>query len=109
MNSSVLLPTCIDPTALSSVTNFCILPDYCTLSTCDLSEAHFTYLPSLAGNSFYTAVFGTVLLLQIGLGIFYKTWGFLVGMIFGLALEIVGYAARIMMSQNPFTPNPFLM
>ena len=110
MNSSYYFPSCVNPNALSSFpTNYCIPPELCTLSTCDLTEAHFTYVPTLAGNSLYLAIFAVVLILQIGLGVFYKTWGFLVGMIFGLVLEIVGYAARVMMSKNPFTSNPFLM
>ena len=49
------------------------------------------------------------MLLQLGLGIRYRTWGFLGGMFGGLVLEIVGYISRIQLHFNPFAKNPFLM
>lgn len=86
-----------------------IPPELCTLSTCPLSEANLSYDPSLAGNVFYTVLFALVLLLQVGLGIRYRTWGFLIAMFMGLVLEIIGYISRIQMHYNPFTSNPFLI
>jgi hypothetical protein len=67
------------------------------------------YLPTLPGNAVYAAAFGLLLLAQIGLGIKYQTWGFMVGMICGLVLEVVGYAGRIMLHGNPFDFNKFIM
>lgn len=81
----------------------------CTLKTCDLKYAQIGYVPSLAGNAFYVALFGFILLLQFFLGLRYRTWGFWVGTVFGFALEAVGYGARISMHYNPFPQNPFLM
>lgn len=87
-----------------------VIPDeLCTLSTCSLLQAHFQYIPSLAGNAFFIALFALLLLLQIGLSIRYRTWGFLVGMIGGLVLEVLGYVGRVQMHFNPFIKNPFLM
>lgn len=84
--------------------------DLCTLQTCPLSLANFTYVPNLFGNVLYAAIFGLVLISQIGLTIKYRsTWGYGVAMACGLALEVVGYVARIQMHQNPFPSNPFLM
>lgn len=83
--------------------------DQCTLTTCTLAQAHFDYVPSLAGNSLYTAIFGLALIAQLFFGIRYKTWGFMAAMFGGLVLEVVGYVSRIQMSINPFTSNPFLM
>ena len=81
----------------------------CTLSTCDLTLAHFTYIPNLGANAFLAALFGVCALVQFGLGIRYKTWGFLVTAICGLALEIIGYVGRILINQSPFDKNNFLI
>jgi hypothetical protein len=81
----------------------------CTVGTCPLSCAQVEYLPTLAGNAVYAAAFGLLLIVQLGLGIKYKTWGFTVGMICGLLLEVVGYAGRIMLHDNPFNFNNFIM
>ncbi|GFF26712.1 sphingoid long-chain base transporter RSB1 [Aspergillus udagawae] len=82
--------------------------DYCTLGTCPLSLANFDYVPNLAGNVLYLALFGTMLVANLGLGIYYRTWGYLVGMIGGLALEVIGYVGRIQLHYNPFPFDPFL-
>jgi hypothetical protein len=84
-------------------------PDSCTLQTCPLSLAHLSYLPTLPGNALYAAIFGLCLIAQIALCVRYHIWGFLCGMFGGLVLEIIGYAARIMMHSNPFTKTNFLM
>lgn len=82
---------------------------YCTLSTCPLELANVSYVPNLAGNILFTSIFGLFLAVQLFLGIRYRTWGFLVGMIGGNCLEIIGYAGRIQMHYNPFREDPFLM
>jgi len=43
------------------------------------------------------------------LGIRYKTWGYMVAMVFGLLLEVIGYVARVMLHNSPFDNNFFLM
>ena len=83
-------------------------PNLCTLDTCPLSWAEVDYVPSLAGNLIYVGVFGLALLLQIGLGIYYKTWTYLIAMVGGLVGEIIGYIGRVQMHYNPFLKNPFL-
>ncbi|GAQ08722.1 sphingoid long-chain base transporter RSB1 [Aspergillus lentulus] len=82
--------------------------DYCTLDTCPLSLANFNYVPNLAGNLLYLVLFGTMLVANLGLGIYYRTWGYLVGMIGGLALEVIGYVGRVQLHYNPFPFDPFL-
>lgn len=81
----------------------------CTVETCSLSCAQVEYLPSLAGNGIYATAFGLLLIAQLWQGIKYKTWGFMVGMVCGLFLEVVGYAGRIMLHNNPFNFNSFIM
>ncbi|GFN18516.1 hypothetical protein AtubIFM55763_008697 [Aspergillus tubingensis] len=82
--------------------------DYCTLTTCPLSDAYVNYVPSLAGNIFYAAVFAALLIAQLILGIRYRTWGYLTGLFGGLLLEIIGYVGRIQMHYNPFKFTPYL-
>lgn len=89
--------------------NYSIDQQFCTLQTCCLDQSHFHYIPSFAGNVFFAALFGLLLIPQVGLGYYYKTWGFAFGMFFGLALEVVGYACRVLLHQRPFSDNPFLM
>ncbi|KAJ5216412.1 RTA1-domain-containing protein [Penicillium cinerascens] len=82
--------------------------DYCTLDICPLTEAYVYYVPSLPGNAFYLALFAILLVAQLGLGIRYRTWGYLAGLVGGLVLEIIGYAGRLQMHYNPFRFNPYL-
>ena len=82
----------------------------CTLDTCCLAQgAVFTYRPSYGGNIFFAALFGAFILPNAWLGIKYKTWGYMAGMIIGLVLEILGYVARIMLHDNPWDGNAFLL
>ena len=81
----------------------------CNLTVCDLSLAQVEYIPSIGGNSLYIAIFAICLALQIYFGIRYKTWGYMTATISGFALEIIGYAGRIMLWQNPFDNNAFLI
>lgn len=84
-------------------------PGLCTLDTCDFTLSQTGYRPNLGGNTFYTALFGLFFLAQIYQGVRHKTWGFMVAMLFGIGLEIIGYAARIMLNINPFNRDAFLM
>ncbi|KAJ3180698.1 hypothetical protein HDU87_001811 [Geranomyces variabilis] len=81
----------------------------CTLDTCDLSQANLDYVPTLAGNSIYFAIFAALLVFQIGAGIKYRTWGFMVAMMGGLILECLGYIGRLMLHSNPFNFNSFIL
>lgn len=83
--------------------------DNCNTTVCELSYAHVHYDPTLAGNAIYLLIFALVLVVQIVLGTWKKTWGYLFTMIPGLLLEIAGYYARIGMSKNPWEKMPFLM
>ncbi|KAL3440507.1 RTA1 like protein-domain-containing protein [Aspergillus insuetus] len=81
----------------------------CTLDTCPLSLAHITYLPNLAGNAFYVALFALLILIQLIIGTRTRTWSFMGSTICGLILEVLGYAARIKMRSNPFIDRWFTM
>ena len=81
----------------------------CTFETCCLAQSTFHYIPSWEFNLFFAIFFGAFILPQIGLGIVYRTWGFAVGMTIGLALEIVGYVARVQIRDSPFDDDPLLV
>ena len=83
--------------------------DLCILALCDLTLAHFDYLPSLGGNALYATIFGACFFTQLVLGIKYRTWGFMAATTIGMLTEIIGYVARLMMNSNPFTKSNFLM
>ncbi|KFZ16532.1 hypothetical protein V502_05047 [Pseudogymnoascus sp. VKM F-4520 (FW-2644)] len=80
----------------------------CTIETCSLKYANFEYIPNLAGNIIFLAIFGILLVPQIFFGIKYKTWGYMAGMLGGLLLEIIGYVGRVQIHFNPFKFDPFL-
>lgn len=63
-------------------------------------------LYSLGGNTFYAVAYALLLPPQIYFGVKHRTWGFLFAMFCGLVLEVIGYAARIRMSQGE---NQFVM
>jgi RTA1 like protein len=84
-------------------------PELCTLDTCDLTLASFMYLPNIPGNAIFAALFALFLVVQLFLGIKHKTWGFMGAFVMGLILETVGYIARILIHNNPFQNNYFLI
>lgn len=83
--------------------------ELCTLATCPISFGTVRYIPSLAGNALYLAIFAAVLAVQIILGSLYRNWAFMIAWLFGQALEVAGYVSRIKMHDNIFASNPFLM
>lgn len=74
-----------------------------------MSYAMIDYLPTVAGNAIYAAIFGILIVAHLALGIKFRTWGFLVGTSCAFILELIGYAGRIIMHDNPFPLNNFLM
>ncbi|KAK1075888.1 phospholipid-translocating ATPase rsb1, partial [Friedmanniomyces endolithicus] len=54
-----------------------IRQQFCTFETCCLAQSHFLYLPNYGANMFFCIFFAIMILPQIGLGIYYKTWGFM--------------------------------
>jgi len=67
------------------------------------------YLPSLAGNALYMAIFSLLLFVNLLFGIRYKTTTFTIWMSLGLIGEAVGYVGRIMLHNNIFSFNAFLI
>ncbi|KAL2819316.1 RTA1 like protein-domain-containing protein [Aspergillus cavernicola] len=83
--------------------------ELCTLETCPLSLGMVHYLPLLWCQILFMGIFGAAVIPQLGFGIRYKTWTFMVAMVLGLIGEVVGYGGRIMLNNNPFKLDGFLM
>lgn len=84
-------------------------PWLCTVTTCPIEWATIQYVPSLAGNVFYLALFAVILLTQTYLGIRYRTWTFMIALLGGEILEVLGYVGRIQLHNNIFVFGHFLM
>lgn len=69
----------------------------------------FAYLPNVGANALFIALLGLCLLAQLGLGVQYRTWDYMGGMVCGLVLELMGYVSRIFMHADPTNRTPFLM
>ena len=65
-------------------------PSLCTLTTCPLDWATIQYVPSLAGNAFYLALFLILLIAQTVLGVRFRSWSFMIALVGGGALEVIG-------------------
>lgn len=81
----------------------------CTLDICPVEWSVFQYQPSIAANATFIAVFGTLMIVHLILGAWYRTWGYMACMAAGCILQIIGYAGRIMLHDNPFDFGPFLI
>lgn len=85
-------------------------PQLCNYTTCPLDPfGQLYYRPSIGGNVLYLAIFVLGILIASGLSIKYKTWGYLVAIIGGAGLEIIGYIGRIMLWQDDFNNNNFII
>jgi len=85
-------------------------PYLCNYTTCPLIPfGQIQYRPTLAGNALFLAIFVLGLICCVGLSIRYRTWGYLVAIIGGTALEIVGYLGRILLWQDDFNNNNFII
>lgn len=67
------------------------------------------YRPSLPATALFIALFGVTMLIHVAQGILWKSWGFMSFMLAGCILEIIGYVGRLIVRDNPFDFNGFLM
>lgn len=74
---------------------------------CPVQGSIYGYYPSLAANAFFLAFFALFTLLNIGLGVHYRTWTFMIALALGCATEAVGYVGRILLHANPFSKPGF--
>lgn len=86
-------------------------PDFCTQVTpeCPVEGTIYGYYPSIGWNAGFAGFFGLSLLINVCLGIRYKTWSYAAAMSLGCLGELVGYIGRILMWNNPFDEAGFQM
>ncbi|KAG6131294.1 hypothetical protein E4U12_003802 [Claviceps purpurea] len=81
----------------------------CNLSNCPAEWSIYGYRPSLAGNATFLALFVLIGMVHGYLGYRWRSWGFMVGMLLGCMSEVIGYAGRIMLYNNPFSFDGFMI
>ncbi|KAF4968827.1 hypothetical protein FSARC_3856 [Fusarium sarcochroum] len=81
----------------------------CTLDICPLEASILRYQPNIPANAVFIAVFGLSMAIHAFQGIKMRTWGFMLSMMAGCILEIIGYVGRLIIHNNPFDFNGFLM
>ncbi|KAE9989480.1 hypothetical protein EG327_002636 [Venturia inaequalis] len=69
---------------------------------CPVQRSLYGYYPSLPANAFFLAFFAICMISNIILGTWKRTWTYLVAMFFGCLAQVIGYAGRIIMNDNPF-------
>ena len=79
----------------------------CSLQICDLSRSHFAYPPAYPAAEAYIIYFALFLILQIGLGVWYKTWRLIVGAFSCFLLYMLGFIAAAKLSADPFSDGWF--
>ncbi|PNY23444.1 uncharacterized protein TCAP_06613 [Tolypocladium capitatum] len=81
----------------------------CTLQRCPIEWSVYQYRPSLAANIIFLALFATAMAVHVFLGIRWKSWWFMSFIIVGCIVEMVGYAGRVILYQNPFSFGGFMI
>lgn len=81
----------------------------CTLELCPIEASILQYQPSIPATSVAIAIFGLSLLVNVAQGCYFRTWGFMAGLVCGCILEIIGYAGRLIIHDNPFDFNGFII
>ncbi|KAH8658016.1 RTA1 like protein-domain-containing protein [Xylariales sp. PMI_506] len=81
----------------------------CTLALCPVEWSVLGYQPSLAASSVFIALFSIAAILHFFQGLRWGTWSFMICVVLGCIDEIIGYAGRIMLNNNPFSFAGFLI
>lgn len=78
-------------------------------SYCPIDVSVYGYYPSLAANGFFLGFFALFALVNLCLGIRYKTWSYMIALVLGCVCAAVGYVGRILLHDNPFNQSGFVM
>lgn len=81
----------------------------CTLDLCPVTDSVYQYRPSLAANTSLLVLFFLSLLIHLAQGLRYRTYFYAAACTCGCICEILGYGGRLILHQNPFDFNGFLM
>lgn len=81
----------------------------CTLDDCPIEYSILRYRPSVPASAVFIAIFGVSMLIHAYQGIRSRTWSFMGCMLAGCIVEMVGYGGRLILYDNPFSFNGFIM
>ncbi|KFY01183.1 hypothetical protein V490_01035 [Pseudogymnoascus sp. VKM F-3557] len=81
----------------------------CTLALCPVEASLQGYRPTFSVQIAFMALFGVSMLIHLIQGVVYRTWFFASMMAVGCIGEIIGYAGRVLLYQNPFSFNGFII
>jgi hypothetical protein len=81
----------------------------CTLALCPVEASIQGYRPALGVEIAFIALFGVSMLIHLAQGIRYHTWFFASMMALGCIGEMIGYGGRVLMYQNPFSFDGFII
>jgi hypothetical protein len=81
----------------------------CSLETCSIEWSVFQYQPNLAANSLFIAIFGVSMLVHLYQGYRWKQWMFASLVALGCACEMIGYGGRLIMHDDPWSFNGFML
>ena len=81
----------------------------CTLELCPIEYSIFQYRPSLAANATFIVLHVILMFIHLALGLRLKHWWFSGATMAGCASNVIGYSARVLLWQNPFSFNGFLL
>ena len=74
---------------------------------CPVEATTYGYYPDLAGNAFFAAWFGLLLIAQLVLGFKNRTWTYMIALGLGTFGELMGYIGRLLMHNNPWNSPAF--
>ena len=81
-----------DPFACTEVT-----PD------CPVEDTIYGFRPNLGGNLFFVVLFGLLAIVNLVLGIRFRSWTYLIAMVLGAAVESLGHVGRVLLNDNPYS------
>ncbi|RJE26729.1 RTA1 domain protein [Aspergillus sclerotialis] len=74
---------------------------------CPISATTYGYRPNAGGNIFFTVFFGVLGVCQVGYGVYFRSWTFLVALGVGTFMEVAGYIGRLLLWKNPWNEDGF--
>ncbi|KAK5111309.1 hypothetical protein LTR85_012204 [Meristemomyces frigidus] len=81
----------------------------CTQSTCPVSESVYGYRPNLGATLFFLIVFALSGCVYLWQGVQTKTRAFSIAMVLGAVTEVMGYVAKLLLWNDPFSDTGFKM
>lgn len=71
-------------------------------SLCPIEATLYGYQPTLGATAFFAALFALNLLITLGLMVYSRLWSFQAWLSVGLIFEVIGYAGRLAMNNDPW-------